>query len=595
MAIRPSQGHDDLAAEPRSVELRDYAQVVRRRWVLIAFITLLSIVLGAAYSLQKGPTYAATSEVVVEPATQGPLNPPAQPNLAVNMVTEQAVAESAPVAILAAQHMPSSVAGAVAAGKLSSHLTVTVPLQSNVLQISWQAGSPQAAQRGANAFANAYLAYRHQMLASQISSLTATLNTQASSLQHQITSVVARLNSVPPNGTQHQTLEAELGQLNGRQTKVSDTLASLPEYNVTGGNVIRAALPLKSSGLSRSVILTLAALIGLLLGMVAAFVRDALDDRLRDTAVLERKLAAPALAILPSPGGSSKRHQRIGGDDLSTVSRPNSAAADAFRALRSMLTSVAAGGGLSSIVVVGVDNSVSASQVAAELGVALAESGRKTLLIAADIRSSSLPQIFGLPQAAGLTNVLVGSAEPTIVIQRPKSAGGVTLPSTVAGQLSIISTGPLIAQPLSVLDSVAMGRLLKSLRDGYDFVVLDSPPADAVSDFLALGRLVDGVVVVASEARSKGRAADALRQRLERIGGHLAGGVLLTRKRGLHRHGPSERGQADLSSSDFAARQVDGLRTDRGASGNGDLAGGSPRDAHDAVYEGPQRLARRPS
>jgi len=596
MAIRPSQGHDDLAAEPRSVELRDYAQVVRRRWVLIAVITVLGVVLGAAYSLEQGPSYAATSEVVVEPATQGPLNPPAQPNLAVNMVTEQAVAESATVAALAARNMPSSVAAAVAAGKLASHLTVTVPLQSNVLELSWQAGSPQAAQHGANTFANAYLTYRHHMLASQISSLTATLTGQVSSLRRQITSVSTRLNTTVSGGTEHQTLEAELGQLNDRLTKVSDTLASLPTYNVSGGTVILAALPLRSAGLGRSVVLTLAALVALLIGVVAAFIRDALDDRLRDTAALERKLDAPALAILPGPGGSSKRQRRNGGDVLTTVARPNSAAANAFRALRSMLTSVSAGGGLSSIVVVGVDNSVSASQVAAELGVALAESGRRTLLIAADICGSSLPQIFGLSQVGGLTNVLVGNADPTTLIQRPKSAGEVSLPPAVARQLSVISTGPFIAQPLSVLDSVAMGRLLKSLRDDYDFVVLDSPAADAVSDFLALARLVDGVVAVASEARSKGRAADELRQRLDRIGGHLAGGVLLTRGRGPDRQRLIERGQPDLISSEFATRRSDGPRADRGTPAKpGEAAGGSSRDARDAVYEGPQRLVRRPS
>ena len=116
MATRQPQGQGDLAAEPRSVELRDYALVVRRRWVLVLVMIVLGAALGAGYAKHKGHVYAATSQVVVEPATQGPLNPPAQPNLQVNMVTEQAVAQSALVAGLAAKliHGPSS--AAVAAG-----------------------------------------------------------------------------------------------------------------------------------------------------------------------------------------------------------------------------------------------------------------------------------------------------------------------------------------------------------------------------------------------------------------------------------------------------------------------------------------------
>ena len=129
----------------------------------------------------------------------------------------------------------------------------------------------------------------------------------------------------------------------------------------------------------------LGALIGLLAGIVAAFVRDAFDDRLRDPAALERKLGAPTLAILPDSTGRGGTGAPAAAH-VTTVTRPDSQAADTFRALRTVLTSVTAGKGLCSFVVVGVDDSVSSSQVAAELGVALAESGRQTLLIAADIR-----------------------------------------------------------------------------------------------------------------------------------------------------------------------------------------------------------------
>ena len=148
MATRQPQGQGGLTAEPRSLELRDYALVVRRHWVIILVMTVLGAALGLGYADIRDMCTRRRREVIVEPATQGPLNPPAQPNLQVNMATEQAVAQSAPVAQLAARliHGPSS---ARWRSRLASHLTVTVPLLSNVLQITWQSREPPNRTAGA--------------------------------------------------------------------------------------------------------------------------------------------------------------------------------------------------------------------------------------------------------------------------------------------------------------------------------------------------------------------------------------------------------------------------------------------------------------
>ncbi len=567
MATRPSQGLDDLVTEPRSVDLRNFMTVLRRRWLTVVIITLLGGALAAGYTLHKGQSYAATSQVVVQPATQGPINPPAAPNLQVNMVTEQAVAQSGPVTALAARYMvkneTSRTVAAVAAGKMTSHLTVTVPLLSNLLQITWKAGTPRAAQAGANDFAHAYLAYRQSLLSGQIGRLSAALTSQVATLQRQIRTVTKSLNNAPGGSPRHQTLAAALGQLNSQLSKANGTLASLPTYNVTGGTVISAPLPLSPAGFSRKLIVILGLLVGLLAGAAVALARDALDDNLRDAEVLERKIGAPTLAILPSSGAS--HNQRRGQENLFTVSQPDSYAADAFRALRTTLTSMSAGGGLSSIVVVGADGSVPASQVAADIGIALAESGRHTLLVAGDLFGSSLPQIFGQSKTSGLTNVLVEGADPAAVTQHPTSAGGAVLPLAVARQLALLSPGPHIARPLSVLDSVAMGRFLKSLHEEYDFVVLDAPPASEAADYLALARLADGVVVAATEGKSKASALAEMRRRLEQIGGYVVGSIFISRRRPTNRSRAYDHGLAEpIPSAEPAGQRANGRVSSKG-------------------------------
>ena len=139
----------EAAAEPRSLDLRECWQIVRRRWALVLVMTVIGAIAGAGYAVVSGHSYAATSQVVVTGLTQGPLNQTAQPNLQVNMSTEQAVAQSPPVITQAARiiHVQPTALQAAAAKRL----TVTVPAStlttSNVLQITWKAASPRPPKR----------------------------------------------------------------------------------------------------------------------------------------------------------------------------------------------------------------------------------------------------------------------------------------------------------------------------------------------------------------------------------------------------------------------------------------------------------------
>jgi Mrp family chromosome partitioning ATPase/capsular polysaccharide biosynthesis protein len=602
VATRQPRRQDDFATEPRSIELRDYGQVVRRRRAIILVAAVLGAVLGYAYSAHSGTKYSATAEVVVTPVTQGPLNPAAQPNLQVNMPTEQAVAQSAPVAVIAARIMHSTLPRAALQAEVPKHLTVTVPALSDVLQIAWQDSTPARAQLGANAFAQAYLQYRHTVLKGTITRLFATLSGQQAGLQRQIRQVSAQLSAAPSGTARHEGLAIRLNQLNNQLTTANTQLASLPTYDDSGGNLINAAKPLSPSGLGHVVLLVLGALVGVLAGLAIAFTRDAFDDRVRDPGMLERGLGAGTLAVLPrarSRGGVTAggmgRGQSRRGHAVITVTNPSSRIADAIRSLRATLVAMGAGRDLRTIVVVAADSSVSSSQVAAELGVALAESGRRTLLVAADIRTSKLPQIFDLPNTTGLTNLLVGDTDE-VLTQHPKFAGGVALPPIVAQRLALIASGPRHMQPLSVLDSKAMVGLLKSRRDSYDFVVLDSPSADEAADYVVLAGLVDGVVVVAREATSRGSVLEDLRQRLNRVGAYVIGGVFMTNRGAREKLRQRPAGaEADVISGVFPAERAE--RPGAGRAGRANSAGRPapvpPGRPEAAGQEDPHRLTKR--
>jgi Mrp family chromosome partitioning ATPase len=153
------------------------------------------------------------------------------------------------------------------------------------------------------------------------------------------------------------------------------------------------------------------------------------------------------------------------------------------------------------------------------------------------MRGSALPQIFDVPNNAGLSDLLVGGGDPEVLTRQPKQASGATLPAAIVKRLAVLGSGPQLGHALSILDSSAMVSLLQSQREAYDFVVLDAPPATVAADVFAVAGHVDGVIVVARDSRSRGRAIEDLRRRLDQVGALLIGGVFIGRGEvGRHQH-----------------------------------------------------------
>jgi Mrp family chromosome partitioning ATPase/capsular polysaccharide biosynthesis protein len=536
MTVR--QDRDDFAAEPRSLDLRDYWLIVRRRWRLVTVIAVLGVVCALGYSALAGPTYTAQASVVVSAVTQGPQGGSTPVTTPVNMSTEQAIAQSAAVIQAAAAKLGVPVAQleASAAKRLSVSVPASTLTTSNVLQVDWQADQPALAQQGADAFAAAYLAYRHHLLQGQVALLRANLQQQVSTLKKEINNVSSQLSQTLTGTSADQVLTVELTQVSQQYNSTQTQLAAISAYNVSGGQFISAPLPSKPSGLGRSVLAAIGLILGLLIGLAAAFARDLFDDRIRDSGQLEQQLGAVTLAVLPSsirraevrPSGPGVKLQSR--PVIAMAAAPESAAADSARALRAAVLAVSSRRDLRVILLVAADASVSSGQVAAELGVALAESGRRALLVASDLRGSVLPRIFEMSGIAGLSELLSNGGDPEMVIRRPQEASWVPLPHEIADRLSVLTSGQPTPFALSMLDSGRMQDLLLVQRECSDLVVLDAPPA-TVADVLPLCPNIDGVIVLVRERQTAARDIDALRHRLEQAGTPIVGGVLISGRR----------------------------------------------------------------
>ena len=241
--------------------------------------------------------------------------------------------------------------------------------------------------------------------------------------------------------------------------------------------------------------LLLGALAGLLLGIAFAVLRHNIDTRVRSQRDLASLSDRPLLASIPVTDGTEAGHE------LYVESDPFGAQAEAVRQLRTNMLFVDVTTGGHSFLLTSSLPGEGKTTTTVNLGLALADSGLKVLILDADLRHPTVAKTLGLESAVGLTTVLVGAAEPDDVIQQ-----------WAGTNLHILAAGEVPPNPSELLGSGAMRTLFAQLSEQFDFILVDTPPVLPVTDALVVSRLTSGsIMVVAAGATRKRHLAEALR------------------------------------------------------------------------------------
>ena len=202
--------------------------------------------------------------------------------------------------------------------------------------------------------------------------------------------------------------------------------------------------------------------------------------------------------------------------DLVTLTDPRSAAAEAYRTLRTNLTFTALDNPIETLVVTSSAPDKDKSLVLANLAVIMAQGERRTILVDADLRRPGLHEIFGVENDRGLTSVIV---EEQLLDDPPLLDVGVT-------NLWLMPAGPLPPNPADILGSRKMERVIASLKARADVVLFDAAPVIAVTDAVVLGTKVDGVLLVISAGRTRREHALRAKELLEKVHVRVVGAVL---------------------------------------------------------------------
>jgi non-specific protein-tyrosine kinase len=201
---------------------------------------------------------------------------------------------------------------------------------------------------------------------------------------------------------------------------------------------------------------------------------------------------------------------------LVTLTDPRSAAAEAYRSLRTNLMFSSVEQPITTLLVTSAAQSEGKSLALANLAVTFAQAGNKTIIVDADLRRPSQHDLWGLNNERGLTTMMLEEA----ALSTPP------LTSTPVENLQVLPSGQLPPNPADVLSSQRMNDVIGVLKARAHYILFDSPPVLAVTDAALLGAKLDGVLLVIRAGHTRRDHAARARQALERVHVRVVGAVL---------------------------------------------------------------------
>ena len=427
------------------MELQDYLLVVRKRWRVILLVVLVCVALACAASLAATKIYESRTQFFV--STTGSDDSGAL--LQGSTFTQQRVKSYAQ--LLTTPRILAPVAAAVGeTGDISGQVTATTPPDTVLIEVAVRDSDPQQAKAKATA------------IAKEFPSAIEELETPSGKDASPVKVTVVR----PP-------------------TTPTSPVSPKPLRNIALGAVL-----------------------GLLLGLGAALVRETLDKTVKDQDDVKAVTDVPILGAIMRDPDAVKRPLIVEVD-------PRAPRAEAFRSLRTNLQFIDAANHPRTLVITSSLAGEGKSTMSANLALTMAQGGSRVCLVEADLRRPKVLDYLGLEGAVGLTDALIGRSDVFDLVQ---PYGGTNL--------WVLGAGPIPPNPSELLGSTAMRSTLNHLASRFDYVVIDSPPVLPVTDAVVLSSLVDGaILVVGSGTVQRDQLAHSL-ESLESVAGRVLGLVL---------------------------------------------------------------------
>ena len=350
------------------------------------------------------------------------------------------------------------------------------------------------------------------------------LTRQITKLSNDLSVYKRRANILPRLEQIQRELERKL---KAAQTTYEALLTKLQEVQVTEnqniGNariISLALIPDQPSASRKNLIILGGGVLGVLLGVIAAFTLDLIDSSIKTVKEAREMFQYTLLGVIPSVSRNGKKSSFLQKGVDQPISRvigidlPQFPIGDAYQMLQANLKFLSSDQELKTIAVTSSVSKEGKSEVSANLAMAMAQVGRRVLLVDADMRHPTQHHIWGMTNAVGLSNVIVDQVALDLAIHEP-------IPN-----LYVLPCGVVPPNPLALLDSQRMAALVNILSRDYDFVIFDTPSLAGIADAAVLGNLADGILLVVRPGVVSFASAHAVKEFLNQSGQKVLGMVV---------------------------------------------------------------------
>ena len=509
------------------MELRQYFLVVWRRWWLILLTTIVAA--GVAYGLgsRQVPIYQSTAVLEVDRGTSPSDDPySVQRNSEIEAETYARQISADPVlveviALLEINWNPDTV---------EELLTIAQMPNTSMIQIGAVHTDPALAQALAQTTAEVFIRQKQAQQQARYQASLDELDALVSEMEQRIMDTRVQIVAMGDLEGLSPLASAELArlqtQLNNNQIRHNVLLQSAESFRLAmarSGNYISifswAELPQSPVGPLVMRNTALAAVVGGMIGVGIAFLLEYLDDTLHNPEEAQAALGMATLASIPELKDMEPRA-------LITRKQPLHPVSEAFRNLRTSVQFANLDSSIRTLLITSPTPAEGKSFVAANLAVALAQGGKKVLLLDTDLRHPVAHRIMSTEKTPGLSDLLYAISEEGDKADRFAGVqvfhpAGEDLPT-----LSVLPAGKRVPNPAEVLGSQLFHDLLSWLRDRFDVVVIDSPPLLAVTDAAVVATQVDGVAMVLTAGETHQGAAIQALERLNSVGAKVLGLIM---------------------------------------------------------------------
>lgn len=495
-------------------DLRQYIAILLHWAWLLLLATAVAGSIAYFLSSRQTPVYQATTRILIEEA------PGAASQSNYNDILSSERRARTYAQLLTARPLLNAVVQKLAlpmnAGDLAELVVVQSVRDTQLIRVQVQDQDPQRVATIANTLVTTFAEQRQSIESSRYAASKDSLRQQMGVLEQQIQQTESNLNapvSGPANQAERDRQETLLAQY---RESFGNLLRSFEEIRVSEAqsqtNIVQEE-PAEAPGvqvaprvLRNSV---LAAIAGLLLAVGLVFLKETLDDTVKDPETLSKQVALPILGLI-----ARSRQPDKAGPIVTT--EPRSPIAEAYRALRTNIDFTSVDQPLRTLLVTSPSPGDGKSTTTVNLAAVLAQGGRKVTLVDADLRRPTLHQRLELTNRSGLSELFV---QPEVQLD-----GAVR--NTLIEDVSIVTAGVLPPNPAELLASQKMIEILNELQKETDVVVVDTPPVTAVTDAAVLAPRVDGVLLVVRVGQTRLSACTRAVEQLRRGGAHVLGMVV---------------------------------------------------------------------